>query len=130
MAPELLPLDQLSGFAKLADLSPSTVRALILRLRTNGGAIHLDGQQVGCALSSHLSALNHSCTPNAAATVQRGFLVVAAVQPVAPGEELTICYVDASAPVLARRAVLREHYRFDCACQRCRHELGEPAFKI
>lgn len=138
VAPELLPVAQLAGFAQLADLAPHTVRALVLRLRTNAGAIHFPAQnggataaeasaQAGCALSSTLSALNHSCAPNAAATVQRGWLVVASLQPLAPGDELTICYVDAERPGAERRAVLREHYNFECSCARCRRELEEEA---
>ena len=133
--PELLPLEKLTGFAQLADLQPQTVRTLMLRLRTNAGAIHLSSGhsssssssastvQVGCALSSTLSALNHSCGPNATATVQRGWLIVAALKPIQPGEELTICYVDATSSVGKRREVLREHYNFDCACTRCTREL-------
>jgi hypothetical protein len=156
VAPELLPVEQLAGFAQLADLAPHTVRALVLRLRTNAGAIHFPNcgsgggaaaaaaaaasaaaasaaaaavGQVGCALSSTLSAINHSCAPNAAATVQRGWLVVASLQPLAPGDELTICYVDAARPGSERRAVLREHYNFECQCPRCRRELEEEALE-
>jgi SET and MYND domain-containing protein len=142
--PELLPLEKLTGFAQLADLQPQIVRTLMLRLRTNAGAIHLSNGnngssgtssastsstvQVGCALSSTLSALNHSCEPNATATVQRGWLVVASLKPIQPGEELTICYVDATSPVAKRQEVLREHYNFDCACSRCVRELQKETF--
>jgi hypothetical protein len=148
VAPELLPVEQLAGFAQLADLAPHTVRALVLRLRTNAGAIYFPNSgsgggaaastassaaaavgQVGCALSSTLSAINHSCAPNAAATVQRGWLVVASLQPLAPGDELMICYVDAARPGAERRAVLREHYNFECQCPRCRRELEEEALE-
>jgi hypothetical protein len=53
-----------------------------------------------------------------------GHLIVAARRPLAEGEELNICYVDATAGRAARRKVLKEHYGFDCGCLRCRAEEG------
>ena len=44
---------------------------------------------------------------------------------IAAGEQLTISYIDASAPVEERRAELLHGYGFRCACQTCREEAGE-----
>ena len=74
------------------------------------------------ALSTHLAALNHSCAPNAGARVAAGHVIIGTLAAVAPGEELTICYVDAALSREARRAVLKAHYAFDCAYPRCEKE--------
>ena len=118
-------LRALENYARLSDLRPAVVLQLIMRLRTNAGEVALDHgtggrpQKAGCALSSHLSFLNHSCSPNAAAEVRDGMLHVMALRPVARGEELTISYVDVRLPFQERRRILRDHYQFECRCPRC-----------
>jgi len=130
---------QLAVFSRLTDLPAATINALILRLRTNAGSIHGesaggnpggdpgDGDKIGCALSTTLAALNHSCAPSAAVTITAGHVVVSTLRPVSPGEELTISYVDAAMPVAERRSILKRHYSFECDCARCAAELKETA---
>ena len=43
----------------------------------------------------------------------------------APGEEVCISYVDPNASVLDRRAILLDHYEFECRCARCSKEFRE-----
>jgi SET and MYND domain-containing protein len=38
------------------------------------------------------------------------------------GDELTICYTDAHAPMDARRKALEHAYGFECGCPRCVEE--------
>jgi len=120
----VLPDDQLRIFSQLTGLDTDTIKTLILRLRTNAGSIRVKGAHLGCALSATLSFLNHSCEPNASAQVVAGRLLVSARKPLQQGQELSICYVDATLGRTSRRAVLRDHYGFDCDCARCLAEEG------
>ena len=80
----------------------------------------------GMALFRIQSCINHSCAPNARMTYSRheacGHAWVRALRDIGPGEELQICYLDLSLPVIARQQQLREQYGFTCACVRCRVE--------
>lgn len=78
---------------------------------------------MGCALSSTLSCLNHSCAPNAAIDVSEGYLTVRALKDIGDGEEITISYVDTALSVEQRQAILRDHYCFECVCSRCAGEM-------
>jgi hypothetical protein len=44
--------------------------------------------------------------------------VVLALRDIAPGEEITICYVDQEATLEERKIALRD-YGFECDCERC-----------
>ena len=79
------------------------------------------------------SCLNSDCDPNVAPrkedTDDDGRCVLVATRDVREGEELTMCYVDESADVAARRAELRD-YGFECACARCAREAqGGAAYR-
>ena len=79
------------------------------------------------------SCLNSDCDPNVAPrkedTDDDGRCVLVATRDVREGEELTMCYVDESADVAARRAELRD-YGFECACTRCvREAQGGAAYR-
>ncbi len=41
------------------------------------------------------------------------------LQPIAEGEEVTICYTDVLQPTHLRQAALEERFCFACACPRC-----------
>jgi hypothetical protein len=41
------------------------------------------------------------------------------LQPLSPGQEVMITYIDPLQPVRARREALREGFAFQCLCQRC-----------
>ena len=80
----------------------------------------------GTALFPRFSMLNHSCAPNCGFTyVNETDITVFTTQEVAPGDELTISYIERHAPVSARQADLRSRYNFTCACVRCTTELAE-----
>ncbi|KDO32706.1 hypothetical protein SPRG_02406 [Saprolegnia parasitica CBS 223.65] len=79
----------------------------------------------GTALFPRFSMLNHSCAPNCGFTyVNETDITVFTTQDVAPGDELTISYIERHAPVSARQADLRSRYNFTCACVRCTTELA------
>lgn len=53
---------------------------------------------------------------------QKTHLVLRTLRDVAPGEQLTIAYVDVVAPAAQRAAALRQQYAFECVCSRCSAE--------
>lgn len=72
--------------------------------------------------------LNHSCAANAVLTYEphTHIQAVRALRDVARGEELTHHYTDAAETTEVRRATLRRHYHFHCACQRCAPDERTP----
>ena len=74
--------------------------------------------------------MNSDCDPNVAPRKEDadddGRCVLVATRDVREGEELTMCYVDESADVAARRAELWD-YGFECACARCVREAAGGA---
>jgi hypothetical protein len=83
-------------------------------------------QALGSAVYSAASLCNHSCDPSADAAWPSGDarLRLTARRALAPGEQVTITYVDASLEVEERRALLRLSYGFECRCARCVEELA------
>ncbi|KAL4419340.1 hypothetical protein ABPG75_002643 [Micractinium tetrahymenae] len=71
------------------------------------------------------SCCNHSCAPNAEAFKRdqdgNGCAVILALCDIAPGEEVTLSYIDEEAPLEERREQLAE-YGFACACDKCTAE--------
>ena len=51
-----------------------------------------------------------------------GCLVVRALRPIRPGEELCLSYVETSLPTAERKAHLLAHFGFECGCTRCAKE--------
>ena len=62
---------------------------------------------------------NHSCAPNCSVTAGALLLEVVVDEAVAAGEELCISYCETQQPLAARNRLLRTHYHFECACERC-----------
>ena len=85
----------------------------------------------GTAFYSLQSCLNHSCVPNAEALEgaapapggagQAPVALVSALRDVAPGEELTISYIDEEMSLPEREAALAD-YGFLCRCPKCELE--------
>ena len=74
------------------------------------------------------SFFNHSCTPNTDAggslegpIASVTFTTLAAVK---AGEELTIAYQGASAPLEERRTIMQAQYGFICTCPKCTAEAA------
>ncbi|SPQ24006.1 16ce20a4-d59a-4ef4-9f5d-28d34fe9a566 [Thermothielavioides terrestris] len=82
-------------------------------------------ESVGYAFEFLTAVINHSCDPNALVFFQGRELRVRSLKKIAPGEEITICYIDPTFDVAARQEVLKREYFFDCSCARCTSELAE-----
>jgi SET and MYND domain-containing protein len=74
-------------------------------------------ESVGYAFDAVTATINHSCDPNAFAYFEGRKLHVRSLKKIAAGEEITICYLDPTLDVAARRALLKHEYLFDCNCK-------------
>lgn len=99
---------------------------LILRVKRNSFCLEVQGEKEGgVALMGAASLSNHSCQPNATCVQLGGsqFLVderaLIARRPIAPGEEITIEYLDICQPTVDRRRILQKAYGFICNCALC-----------
>ena len=121
--PVNLDRNQLGTLAALTGITSNDAGALISMVRTNACQVQRNGKKAGCALSALVGWHNHDCAPNAAATVMDdGKISVCALRDVAAAEEVLISYVDTADAREARRDVLKQHYGFECRCDRCRIE--------
>ena len=53
------------------------------------------------------------CRPNAIQKFQKGVLSIAAIRPIAAGEEVTVTYADLAEPSFDRRRYLLHQFHFD-----------------
>ncbi|KAK0741997.1 hypothetical protein B0T21DRAFT_360516 [Apiosordaria backusii] len=67
--------------------------------------------------------INHSCEPNAFAFLEKGEIRVRSLKKIAPGEEITISYIDPSIDVKSRQEILMDEHFFECDCTRCKAEI-------
>ncbi|KYF40709.1 putative histone lysine methyltransferase, SET [Toxoplasma gondii ARI] len=121
-------------------LHSDTLVHLRSALSVNSQAIHLWGASTAGALmvlraggvyTLHACA-NHSCDPNCGVSSSGSegggsTLSVATLRAVAPGEELTVSYVDISLPLKARREMLLSSFGFLCRCSKCMREAEAAA---
>ena len=76
---------------------------------------------VGYAFDVVTAMINHSCDPNAFVYFEGNELRVRSIRPITAGEEITICYVDPTLILTARKAFLQREYFFDCSCKPSHH---------
>ena len=57
--------------------------------------------------------INHSCAPNAMQTFKQQQVTFTALQPISPGTEVTISYIELAATRAERRQQLLDQYYFD-----------------
>ncbi|CAO3573932.1 unnamed protein product [Mortierella alpina] len=114
------------------------------------------GYGLGLFVDRYVYSFNHSCSPNLYHVAHNSQLLVFTARDIQSGEELNISYLEfephyripsqcesrdrtvmqqARKEALAkRRAILKEHFYFDCGCKRCAWEaarsdedpVGEP----
>lgn len=66
------------------------------------------------------SFYNHDCDPNTHIIwIDNAEAKLKALRNIDEGEELRICYIDASMDVEARKSLLSQGFGFDCQCLRC-----------
>jgi SET and MYND domain-containing protein len=85
-------------------------------------------REMGTGLYPLAALANHACLPTAVQSFgPNAELTLRALQPLAPGDQVTIAYIDLSPARTQRRAALREAYLFDCQCAACVHPQGGSA---
>ena len=86
------------------------------------------GAKVSALLPGLASCFNHSCAPNVliscGATHEVAF--VSGEEPIAPGAELCISYVDLDAARAERQDLLASKYGFRCDCPVCQSQMASP----
>ncbi|KAL8297957.1 hypothetical protein RB597_007059 [Gaeumannomyces tritici] len=77
------------------------------------------------------SRINHDCRPNLVSRTDGNLVFRAyAARAIAPGEELTISYIDSLAPAAERQAHTRAVWGFVCGCEHCRLSTAEASSSI
>mmetsp|Transcript_57738 Transcript_57738/g.122822 ORF Transcript_57738/g.122822 Transcript_57738/m.122822 type:complete len:431 (-) Transcript_57738:94-1386(-) len=89
------------------------------------------GPEEGWGVWPAASLFNHSCVPSlyiefSGRAQDRGRIAFRALRHIKAGSELSIAYGRSAGRQSreARRVVMREHWRFDCGCARCRYDDG------
>jgi hypothetical protein len=120
---DVVPPKQRAVLSKITGVTEKVVSLLIGQIRGNAALIERSGRKVGCALSAYMGYCNHSCVPNAEATVDmEGFLVLRALTNIDANAEICISYIDVNQHVENRLTILSSHYEFNCTCERCVRE--------
>ena len=84
-----------------------------------------DFNDMGVAVYSAPSLLNHSCRPNTLPLYYGRQLVLKAVRDIGPDEQLFITYTDTLQLLSERQRELQKGYNFTCACERCLEDISK-----
>ncbi|KAJ7072796.1 hypothetical protein C8F01DRAFT_933741, partial [Mycena amicta] len=121
--------DAQASILSMRNARPTEFGPILGRIHTNALAAKMpapfDAKARYVALFRRICRLNHDCTPNThyafCSETFTGQLF--AIRAIAPGEELTLGYIDLAAQKETRQLLLASKYRFDCMCNAC--ELPE-----
>ncbi|XP_073997905.1 SET and MYND domain containing, class 5 [Rhodnius prolixus] len=85
----------------------------------------------GSGLYKMQKNINHSCNPNATVTFPHSnfTLSLIASKNIKAGEEICVSYLDECNLFRSRhsrRVILRNHYLFECHCEKCTEQAGDP----
>ncbi|KAI1496908.1 hypothetical protein F5X99DRAFT_413649 [Biscogniauxia marginata] len=74
-----------------------------------------------------ISRMNHDCRPNADYYFDPVTLThhIHAIAPIAPGEEITISYIDNVQPLSARQSRIQGTWHFTCSCRQCTQSTAQ-----
>ncbi|KAL8813716.1 MAG: hypothetical protein Q9200_000053 [Gallowayella weberi] len=114
-----------SGTSESLDLVQAmTARCLVNSMTMTDGTF----TTLGTCLSTSAALLNHSCNPSCIFIFSGASLSIRSLRSVSAGSELTISYVDITAPSHQRRKELMPMYYFECTCEYCTSKLtcGQP----
>lgn len=122
---------------KMMFLTKQWYTSVLARIRINAFRIELVGGSYEDLLSSAAASVdaeaavgnaiymlpsfyNHDCDPNAHILwIENVNARLKALQDIEAGEELRICYIDASMDCDARQTLLSQGFGFQCHCARC-----------
>ena len=89
-----------------------------------------DLSDMGVALYSAPSLLNHSCRPNTLPLFNGRDLLIKAVRDIDPGEQLFITYTETLQLLSERQTELQKGYNFTCACERCLEDINQSPVSV
>ncbi|DBB01223.1 TPA: hypothetical protein ACH3X1_001097 [Trebouxia sp. C0004] len=93
---------------------PKIIALMLARCACNNHTICDDElRPIGVGLFPTGALINHSCTPNAMQSFKQQQIIFTALQPTAPGAEISISYIELAATHAERRQQLLEQYYFD-----------------
>lgn len=118
---EALDENDKTAFYSMANVFPEARTAAEGIFMTNCFDMTDSPHGQACAMYLALARLNHSCIPNVQQThiPETGEEVLYASRTIEIGDEINDCYIDLRQSRDARRAALRDIYRFDCECEAC-----------
>lgn len=120
-------IDTVQALEEIIDetLDYDDIEHLIFAIGCNAHQIvNYKGDRLGLGLFPMTSMLNHSCTPNSFhyfefSNRNSPKLIMKALKPILPGEEICYSYVNLYQCTQLRRKQLLSAYGFDCSCSRC-----------
>jgi hypothetical protein len=84
------------------------------------------GTVIGSSLDPFAALINHSCEPNSAVFFEGPELRLRSGQAIAPGEEITISYIDPNQSFNVRQEQLASKYHFTYKCKKCKKGACRP----
>lgn len=114
--------DQKTAFFSLHNSYPQELPAALGIFKTNAHPLGVDSSDSG--VFPECSRFNHSCAPNAsyAWNIASAKEAIYAVKDIAPGEQITVTYLDEerlNQSRSGRREILMRDFRFQCNCNVC-----------
>lgn len=88
-------------------------------MRTNSVRLRAPSKKesVGYAFNLATAMINHSCDANAHVFFEGQKIWVRSLHKIFAGQEITICYLDPTLDVAARKVLLKRDHFFDCSCK-------------
>ncbi|XP_064395293.1 histone-lysine N-methyltransferase SMYD3-like [Halichondria panicea] len=113
--------------AQLCKHPPYVIHQLFRKLFCNAFSMTAaeDFNDMGVAVYSAPSLLNHSCRPNTLPLYYGRQLVLKAITDIGPDEQLFITYTDTLQLLSERQRELQKGYNFTCACERCLEDISK-----
>uniref|UniRef100_UPI00358E16B8 SET and MYND domain-containing protein 4-like isoform X2 n=1 Tax=Myxine glutinosa TaxID=7769 RepID=UPI00358E16B8 len=96
---------------------------------TESNVVVYSEHRIALAIFPSLCLLNHACRPNVVLHFCGRTAYLRAVQPIAAGQELLLCYgpQEGRMPRAERIRKLRAQYYFRCSCQACQEKPKDPS---
>ncbi|XP_055353887.1 histone-lysine N-methyltransferase SMYD3-like [Paramacrobiotus metropolitanus] len=96
------------------------------RIKSNAYAIQGPmNEPVGHGVFLSAAKFDHSCKPNSSQSYDGPDMIVRAITEIPAVEDVRVTYTALHQPARLRRKFLKEHYFFDCECERCNDVLHD-----